>query len=120
SAAAAALKNARGRGIVLTGPYQPPELHAVVHRINAALGNTGVTMIHTDPVLAQAESFKGLIDAMHHGEVDMLIPNQVYTAPADAGFPDLLRQVGLKLHASPYVAETALHCDWHMRLLHPL
>ena len=79
----------RGRGIVLAGTHQTPELHAVVHRINAALGNAGKTVLYTDPVLAQAEPFDDLVQAMRRGEVATLVmldTNPVYTAPADAGF----------------------------------
>jgi molybdopterin-containing oxidoreductase family iron-sulfur binding subunit len=121
--AAAALSAARGRGIVLTGACQSPDLHAVVHRINAALGNTGASVLHTDPVVAQAEPFSGLIDAMRSGEVETLIMldcNPVYSAPGDADFAELLQKVGLKIHAGLHVDETAIRCDWHLPLSHPL
>ena len=120
---ATALKTAAGRSIVVTGAYQTPELHAVVHRINAALGNTGHTVIHTDPVLAQAEPFSALITAMQSGQVQTLVmldSNPAYTAPGDAGFAALLSKVPLKLHAGLHVDETAVRCDWHLPLAHPL
>jgi molybdopterin-containing oxidoreductase family iron-sulfur binding subunit len=118
-----ALQAARGRSIVLTGTHQSAELHAVVHRINAALGNIGSTVVHTEPVLAQAEPFKDLVDAIRRGEVDVLVmldTNPAYTAPADAEFTRLLSNVGLKVHAGLHADETAAVSDWHVPLLHPL
>ncbi len=118
-----ALRNAPGRSIVLAGMQQSPALHAIVHRINAVLGNLGKTVLYTDPVLAQTEPFGDLIAAMRRGEVSTLVmleSNPVYTAPADVGFDRLLAQVPLKLHASLHVDETAVRCDWHLPQSHPL
>ena len=123
SAAATALGAARGRSIVLTGAHQPAELHAVVHRINAALGNTGNTVFYTDPVLAQAERFEDLVKALRANQVAVLVmldTNPVYTAPADADFAALLPKAVLKIHAGLHVDETATLTDWHLPLLHPL
>ena len=123
SAAATALRAARGRSIVLTGAHQPAELHAAVHRINAALGNPGKTTFHTEPVLAQAEPFEDLVKALRAGQVAVLVmldTNPVYTAPADAEFATLLPKAPLKIHAGLYADETASLSDWHLPLLHPL
>ena len=119
----AALNAARGRAIVLTGMHQPAELHAVVHRINAVLGNTGNTVLHTDPVLAEAEPLHALVEAMQRDEVATLVmldTNPVYTAPVDANFAALLPKVPLKLHAGLHVDETAILADWHLPLSHLL
>ena len=119
----AALEAAHGRSIVLTGTHQTAELHAAVHRINAAFGNTGTTVICTDPVVAQAQSLLGLVEAMQQGEVAMLVmldTNPAYTAPADAAFSHLLSRVPLKVHAGLYFDETAMLSDWHLPLSHPL
>ncbi|WP_204848080.1 4Fe-4S dicluster domain-containing protein, partial [Rhodopila globiformis] len=120
---AAALGAARGRSIVLTGTHQSAELHATVHRINAAIGNIGNTILHTDPVLGQAEPFTNLIEAMHGGNVTTLVmldTNPVYSAPADVDFGTLLTKIDLKLHAGLHWDETATLCDWHLPLSHPL
>ena len=122
-AAAAALNAARGRGIVVTGTHAPPELHAAVHRINAALGNIGTTVVYTDPALAQAEPLQDLVQAMRDQQVDMLVmldANPVYDAPADATFGKVLSSVAVKVHAGLYENETAALCDWHVPLSHPL
>lgn len=120
---AAALNNARGRSIVLTGSHQNAELHAAVHRLNAALGNIGKTVSYTDPVLGQAESLQELATAMQQGNVHTLVmldTNPVYTAPAEAEFARYLSKVGFKLHAGLYADETAIRCDWHLPLSHTL
>jgi Fe-S-cluster-containing dehydrogenase component len=121
--AAAALKAARGRGIVLTGAHQPAHVHALVQRLNQALGNTGHTVYHTAPVLAPGESLAGLTRDMHAGKVStllMLDTNPAYTAPGDLGFTAALQAVQFKIHAGDYVDETAMRCDWHLPLKHPL
>ena len=123
SAVVNALGAARGHGIVLTGTHQSAELHAIVHRINTAFSNTGKTVFNTDPVLGQAEPFQDLVEAMRRGDVTTLVmldTNPVYSAPADADFGTLLSKVDLKLHAGLHLDETAVRCDWHLPLSHPL
>jgi molybdopterin-containing oxidoreductase family iron-sulfur binding subunit len=119
----AALEGARGQSIVLAGTHQPAEVHAAVHRINAAFGNTGTTVGYIDPVVAQAEPLRELVQAMRQGEVAMLVmldTNPVYSAPADADFGHLLSGVALKVHAGLHFDETAALSDWHLPLSHPL
>ncbi|HQT77274.1 MAG: hypothetical protein B7Z80_24815 [Rhodospirillales bacterium 20-64-7] len=121
--AAAALKAAHGTSLVVTGTHQSPELHAVVHQINAALGNIGKTVTYIDPVLGQAEPFADLVTAMGAGDVTTLImldTNPVYAAPGDAQFGTLLQKVSLKLHAGSHIDETGARSDWHLPLSHPL
>jgi Fe-S-cluster-containing dehydrogenase component len=121
--AAAALKAARGQGIVLTGAHQPAAVHAAVQRLNQALGNTGHTVFHTAPVLHQGESLASLARDMHAGAVTTLImldTNPAYTAPHDLDFAKALKAVPFKVHAGEYVDETATRCDWHLPLAHPL
>ena len=80
-------------------------------------------MIYTDPVVVQAEPVESLLDAMERGEVSCLLileSNPVYSMPADARFGDRLKHVPLKIHAGLYQDETALRCDWHLPLTHPL
>jgi len=118
-----ALQAARGRSVVLTGRQQSPELHHLVHKINEVLGNTGKTVLHTEPVLAQAEPLQDLVEAMRRGEVQTLVmldTNPVYSAPADAEFGKLLDKVALKIHAGLYADETAIRSDWQLPVTHAL
>ncbi|KQP72924.1 molybdopterin oxidoreductase [Methylobacterium sp. Leaf113] len=120
----AALLADRGRSVVTAGLGQPAEVHALVHRINGALGNTGVTVLHTAPVPVQgAESLSDLVDAMARGSVGTLLMlgvNPAYAAPGDLAFAERLSRVPFKIHAAAYFDETAAHADWHLPLAHPL
>ena len=122
--AGAALGANRGRGLVTAGLAQPAEVHALVHRINGALGNTGATVFYTAPVpMLGAEPLADLTQAMARGEVGTLLMlgvNPVYDAPGDLGFSEHLEQVPFKIHANTYADETAAHADWHLPLAHPL
>jgi MoCo/4Fe-4S cofactor protein with predicted Tat translocation signal len=121
--AAAALRSARGAGVVLVGASQPAPVHAAVHRLNAALGNTGATVFYTIPAAAPAEPLSSLVAAMQAGEVAALVmldTNPAYTAPGDLGFIPALARVKLKIHAGLAIDETANHADWHLPLSHPL
>jgi len=116
-----------GASIVTAGRRQPPEVHALVHVLNAHLRNTGNTVLHIPPVAAQPQdhhaSLRALADDMRQGHVRIVVvigANPVYTAPIDLEFARALEQVPLKIHSGVYVDETALGCDWHVPAAHPL
>jgi len=117
----------RGAGIVIAGEYQPPQVHALVHAINQTLGNTGKTVIYTDPVEAnpvdEIASIAELVKDMRDGAVETLLilgGNPVYDAPADLGFLDALKTVKLRAHLGLYLNETAAWCHWHVPEAHYL
>ena len=121
------LRKTAGASIVVAGRRQPATVHAQVHALNARLGNVGRTLVHIEPVAAepvdQLASLTELVDAMHAGEVELLVmleTNPAYTAPADLAFADALTRVRVKVHHGLYVDETALRCDWHIPAAHPL
>src|SRR4030095_14505363 len=47
------LEQHRRRSLVIAGAFQPPEVHALAHQLNDALGNVGATIVYTDPVEPQ-------------------------------------------------------------------
>ena len=123
------LREHQGSSIVLAGDHQPPEVHALVHSINAKLGNIGKTVFHSDPVDAnavnQTESIKDLVADMRGGKVDLLIilgGNPAYDAPADLNFADAMTsdKVPMRVHHSLYQNETAELCQWHVNATHEL
>ena len=127
AAAVKDLQAARGAGIVVAGPAQPAAVHAVVHAINSALGNTGTTVIHTDPVQIetgpQTGSLRDLVAAMNAGQVQMLVifgVNPVYTAPVDLNFADAMKKVPLRIRVGLYDDETAAACHWMVPETHYL
>lgn len=122
--AGAALLANRGRSLVTAGLAQPAGMHALVHRINGALGNTGTTVVHTAPVpVSGAEGLSDLAEAMAGGRVGTLLMlgvNPAYEASGDLAFAEHLGRVPFKIHAGTYFDETAAHADWHLPLAHPL
>jgi molybdopterin-containing oxidoreductase family iron-sulfur binding subunit len=114
-----------GASVVAVGPTQPPEVHALVHRINALLGARGKTLTYSAappvPALSDYESISALAQEMDAGAVDTLLvldTNPVYTAPADVDFATRLAKVRTKIVLSLYRDETAELCDWHVPLAH--
>ena len=121
------LAGARAKSILVAGTRQPPRVHALVHAINAALGNAGHTVnyfpvadpLETDPT----SSLKALVDEMQKGTVGTLIilgGNPVYDAPADLGFEALLRKLGSTIHVSSHFNETSDACLWGVPRAHEL
>ncbi|WP_432419878.1 4Fe-4S dicluster domain-containing protein [Methylobacterium mesophilicum] len=122
--AGAELDQARGAGIVTAGLTASPDLHALVHRLNDAFGNTGTTLVHTAPAAETgAGTLADLADAMERGSVRALIvlgANPVYEAPGALDFAARMERVPLKIHAGLYYDETGTHADWHLPAAHPL
>jgi molybdopterin-containing oxidoreductase family iron-sulfur binding subunit len=121
------LQKHRGASLVLAGDGQPPVVHALAHAMNHALGNVGVTVVHTDPVEAnpvdQRESLQELARDMEAGQVDVLIVlggNPAFAAPADLRFAGRLSKVKFRVHLGLYDDETARLCDWHIPEAHYL
>jgi molybdopterin-containing oxidoreductase family iron-sulfur binding subunit len=131
AAIAADLEANRKASIVLAGDQQPGWVHAVVHAINAHLGNHGETIRFVEPIEAapanQYESLAKLVEAMKAGEVELLVllgGNPVYNAPGELSFGDALLELTKKqkttVHFSWYDDETSALCRWHIPEAHYL
>jgi MoCo/4Fe-4S cofactor protein with predicted Tat translocation signal len=121
------LQAARTKSLVVAGDGQPASVHAVVHAINAALGNVGETVTYTQTPEArptnQLAALRELVGEMNAGTVDFLLiigGNPVYNAPADLKFADALAKVRLRAHVGQYEDETAELCQWHVPEAHYL
>ena len=120
------LREHRGASLVVAGEYQPAAVHALVHAINAELGNAGRTVEYTDPIEAepvnQLESFRALVEDMRDPKkVDLLFiigPNPVYSAPPDLEFLKHLLGVRTRVHMGIQNDETAEQCHWHIPQAH--
>jgi molybdopterin-containing oxidoreductase family iron-sulfur binding subunit len=122
-AASRALRAAPGAGVVQAGLHASADLHARVARLNATLGNTGKTVLHTAALTLQGEDLAALTQAMEAGAIGSLLMigcNPVYDSPADLRFADSLLKVKLKIHAGLMADETAQNADWHLPMAHPL
>jgi len=124
---AADLQSHRGRSLVLAGEGQPPEVHALAHRMNGMLGNIGATVDFIQPPVESRElagaSLAALAADMHAGRVDTLLildGNPVYDAPADLEFARALQRVPASIHCGLLVDETAGLCTWHVPAAHEL
>jgi Fe-S-cluster-containing dehydrogenase component len=112
------------RGLILAGESLAPWAHALVHKLNHALG-APVTLIepidhHPEP---HARSIADLVQAMRAGEVELLLlleGNPAYDAPADLDFAAALLRVPLSVHLSLYDDETSALCSWHLPATHYL
>ncbi len=127
AAVAGALKNHRGRCVVIPGEEQPWGVHLLAHAINESLENVGKTVFHTKPLVGDSQentaSLQKLVEEMNQGRVECLIVfggNPVYSAPADFEFTKALQKVPFRFHAGHYQDETARESHWHLPLAHYL
>lgn len=130
SAAAKDLASARGRGVVVAGPSQPPAVHAAVHALNVALGNSGSTVRYleaeprgTSQSQGRGAALQDLVSALHGGSVDTLVilgGNPVYDSPVDLDFKTALAKAGTSVHLSTYENETSRASRWHVPRAHLL
>ena len=116
-----------GRSVVVAGQHQPAEVHALVHRLNALLGNVGRTVFYTEDSnaeeLSDVASLKALTDELNAGKVETLLilgGNPVFTAPADLAFGDALAKAKNSIHLSLYEDETSERASWHLPAAHYL
>jgi molybdopterin-containing oxidoreductase family iron-sulfur binding subunit len=128
-----------GTTLVVAGDGQPPAVHAVVHAINAKLGNLGKTVVLTAPVLpsiklpkekvpdrSSMSSLDRLRKAIEGGKIDTLLilgGNPAYTAPADIPLAELLQNKlldrnWLAVHLGTHFDETSRLCQWHIPEAH--
>ena len=123
-AAAKDLAANRGRGLVVGGPGQPPQVHEAVYRLNGALGNVGTTVTYheaIDAALPSRASFGALVGAMKAGSVETLVVmggNPAYEAAADLEFAAALKKVATTVTLSLHVDETVRLSTWSIPAAH--
>ncbi len=122
---AARLSQHRGASLVAAGGSMSPRTRALVHRMNAYLGNLGKTVVPIAPVEEgprnHAESIAALTNDMQSGAVTSLIMlgvNPAYDAPADIAFEQAMRKVPFSVHLGLYRDETARAAAWHLPARH--
>ncbi|MDT5295905.1 MAG: hypothetical protein QOJ76_2785, partial [Acidobacteriota bacterium] len=123
---AADLNAHAGACLVIAGDEQPPEIHALAHAMNAALGSVGKTVSYVEPVeenpVDQLNDLRTLVSEIDAGEVEILVivgGNPVYTTPADLKLDAArMKKVGLAVHLSLYDDETSELCHWHIPETH--
>ncbi len=121
------LAGARAKSVLVAGTRQPARVHALVHALNAALGNAGHTVSYYPPAdrleADPAASLKALVDDMAASKVGTLVilgGNPVYDAPADLKFGERLKALGSTIHVASHLNETGENCVWHAPRAHEL
>jgi molybdopterin-containing oxidoreductase family iron-sulfur binding subunit len=121
--AARDLKIAGPRGLVLAGPAQAPEIHALAHWMNGRAKAPVDVYAPFDPVEQDhADALAALAQSMRAGVVKTLIvldSDPVFAAPPELGFREAMRQVAFTLHAGLYRGATGRAATWHAPLSHP-
>jgi molybdopterin-containing oxidoreductase family iron-sulfur binding subunit len=109
----------RSRSALLVGGTQPAALHALVHALNAALGNVGTTITYArSPILdAGSEAFDlaPLLRDLDDGKIGTLVVaggNPVYGASGDLDLARRVARARRSFYLGPYVDETARACQW--------
>lgn len=125
AAVVADLRRAGNRAVVVVGEAQPPVVHAIAHAINLQLGAVGMTVEYTEPVAqpSDPQDLVTLVNDLRAGSVELLViidSNPAFTAPADLGFAEAMRQAKQVVVLNPYEDETAVLATWFIPLTHPL
>ncbi|MEZ4394960.1 MAG: Fe-S-cluster-containing hydrogenase [Polyangiales bacterium] len=116
----------RGGAVLVVGSRQPPEVHALAHAVNQALGAVGelvklMPVADADEPDDHARSLADLAGDIAQGRVQALVilgGNPAYDAPADLDFAAKIRSVGASFHLSTHRDETSEACTWHCPRAH--
>ena len=123
-AAAADLIARRGAALVIAGPRQAADVHALCHWINNKLGAPADFIEPVEPHGAGSpDSMRTFVSDVKNREIETLFiigANPAYDAPGDLAVADLLGGVQFSAQLSSYHDETAKRCTWHLPATHAL
>jgi Fe-S-cluster-containing dehydrogenase component len=122
------LQGSGSKAVLVAGRRQPPAVHALVAKVNQALGAVGTTIdYYDDPAPERTKShldgLTNLVREMESGAVETLFVlggNPVYDAPADLKFAAALGKVAASVHLAEFANETSLATTWHVPRTHYL
>ncbi len=117
---AAELNENHNHAVVLVGPSQPAEVHALAHWIN---GRIAAPVTALPPLDAEAKSLEALLDDIDGGGVTALVvsgTNPAYSAPVSARVGERFRRCPFTLHHGITRDETSGFCAWHVPASHEL
>ena len=127
AAIASDLVKHKGEGVIVAGEKQPPVVHAVVHRLNEELGNTGKTVLLSElpdaDRVSTLDSIKDLANQIEGDQITSLViigGNPVYSAPRSLRLGSLIEKLEHSLHLSCFNNETSRYCQWVSAMAHPL
>ena len=123
-AATADLLARLGAAMVIAGPRQPPEVHALCHWINEQLDAPIDFIAPVDPVpTGHTDSLRHLADDIAAHRIETLIiigANPAYDAPGGLGLAEAIGAVPFSAHLGLYADETAARATWHLPASHAL
>jgi molybdopterin-containing oxidoreductase family iron-sulfur binding subunit len=123
-AATADLLARLGEAIVVAGPRQPPDVHALCHWINEQLDAPIDLIAPVDPApMGHTDSLRHLADDIHARRIETLIivvANPAYDTPGELGLADAIGTVPFSAHLGVYADETAARTTWHLPTAHTL
>ncbi|MCB1184388.1 TAT-variant-translocated molybdopterin oxidoreductase [bacterium] len=123
SAVAKDLMAHRGESLLVAGLRLDPEVHALVHTLNEALGNVGHTVSYLPIQTPQIRFLPELVEALNKGQVETLVilgGNPVYTAPADLDFAAAMQKATHRVHLATHDDATSKLATWHIPQAHYL
>ena len=110
---------AKGSSIVIAGDDQSPEVNALAHAINDALGNNGKTVTFTASLeskpVDQWADLKSLVADLDAGHVDLLLVlggNPVFTAPPEFNLKGAFQKAKIRARLGQYTDDTSEVCQW--------
>jgi molybdopterin-containing oxidoreductase family iron-sulfur binding subunit len=117
----------RGKSIVMGGPTLPAEAHALVHAMNAALGNVGKGVSYLpmtdDEASASVPALAAMVERIHSGAITTLVcleTNPAYDAPGDLKFLDAVKKLKALITLSTQPSETSALATWALNGAHYL
>ncbi len=108
------LKSHQGKALVVAGPRQPAEVHALVASINQTLG-APVIYTRIENAQPQVAALRELAGDISRGGVDTLVilgGNPAYTAPADLDLAGKIKSVANTVYLGFDDNETAAVSKW--------
>jgi len=119
------LHHAGAGAVVIAGPSQPAEIHALCHAINESLGSMG-SVVTTSPMGADearssVDSIRDLAGAMTSGSVSTLVcidTNPLFDAPTDLNFGNAFASLATTITWSVQASETAARSTWSLNGAH--
>ena len=111
-----------GRGIVLVGPTQPAEIHAIAHWINGQI-RAPVDLFEPPGNGVPPGTLSDLVRDLEAGKAESVVIidcNPAHEAPPALDFASALRRSKFRVHVGSYADETAAICDWHIPQSHVL
>lgn len=121
----AELRQSGSSSLLIAGPTQPPEVHALVHAVNQSLGCIETTVTYTAEPQAENKSsvqaIEDLAGALKGKSVELLLilgGNPVYDCPADVKLALQGNSKLTSIHLGLFDNETAKQCTWHAPAAH--